>query len=89
MSWAVSALSLSNARVVLGLGLKVIEEGQREFDLGGMETTDSSSIAVLLAWQRAARAGGGAVRFLNVPSAVTSFSELYGVSDLLGLSGAP
>lgn len=85
MPVSIALLSISNAREVLQAGLDAIRNGEREFDLGSISVTDSSSIAVMLAWQRAAYASSGSLRFLNTPQNILSLAALYGVTSLLGL----
>ncbi len=85
MSVSISSLSFSSAKTVLQTGLDAIRSGQYAFDLGSITTTDSSCIAVMLAWQRAAQAASGKVQFLNTPDNILSLATLYGVTGLLGL----
>lgn len=64
-------------------GLQAITSGQQVFDFSGVTAIDSAAVAVLLAWQRAARARSLALSFINVPPALQSLASLYGVADLL------
>ena len=81
-------LTVDNARVALDAGLRAIAAGQTHIDLGDMVTVDSSAVATLLAWQRAARNSGVALVFDNVPSNLQSLISLYDVSDLLHVAAA-
>jgi Predicted NTP binding protein (contains STAS domain) len=85
MSVFITSLSFSSAKEALQTGLEAIKSGQAAFDLGSITTTDSSSIAVMLAWQRAAKAASTHLQFLNTPDNILSLAALYGVTDLLGL----
>ena len=85
MSVSIVSLSFSSARETLAIGLNAIKNGQDEFDLGNIATADSSSIAVMLAWQRAAQAISKHLRFFNAPADILSLASLYGVTDFLGL----
>ncbi|WAW09070.1 STAS domain-containing protein [Oxalobacter vibrioformis] len=85
MSVSITSLSFSSAKEALKTGLEAIKGGQTAFDLGSITTTDSSSIAVMLAWQRAAKAASTPLQFLNTPDNILSLAALYGVTDLLGL----
>lgn len=87
MSVSIISLAFSNAKETLQTGLDAIKNGQYAFDLGKVTTTDSSSIAVMLAWQRAAKALSKELQFLNTPGSILSLAALYGVTDLLGLPG--
>lgn len=86
MPVAVDSLSFSSAKTVLNAGLDAIGNGNATFDLNGVAQADSSGIAVMLAWQREAKAKGMALAFINVPDNILSLAALYGVTDLLGLA---
>lgn len=77
------ALTLDTARTVLNAGLEAIRAGQDAIDLSGLRTVDSSAVATLLAWQRAARSGGKTLQFLHPPANLLSLAQLYGVAALL------
>lgn len=86
MSVAIASLSFSSAKTALQTGLEAIGNGSATFDLNGITQADSSGIAVMLAWQRAAKAKGMRLAFINVPDNILSLAALYGVTDLLGLT---
>jgi phospholipid transport system transporter-binding protein len=77
------ALTLTHARSVLEAGLAAIAKGETSFDLGSLTELDSSAVAALLAWQRAARARGLTLTLSNLPVGLSSLASLYGVSELL------
>ena len=54
----VDDIGMANAAEVATLGRAAIERGDAEFDLSGVVRCDSSAVAVLLEWQRVARARG-------------------------------
>ncbi|HJV87861.1 MAG TPA: STAS domain-containing protein [Noviherbaspirillum sp.] len=81
-------LTINNARTALEAGLKAIGDGQTEFDLGDLTVVDSAAVATLLAWQRAAAAGGKSLVFRNLPASLQSLATLYGVTGLLHLAPA-
>jgi phospholipid transport system transporter-binding protein len=58
-----------------------------ELDLSGVTRIDSSAIALLLAWTRAARQAGTAVRFRQAPRQLLAIAEVSGVRSLLPLAG--
>lgn len=78
-------MTMNSANAALAEGLRLIELGETSFDLAAIEAVDSSALAVLIAWQRAAQARGGRVDFSNPPDALTSLAQLYGVSEILNL----
>lgn len=55
-----------------------------ELDLGKLERTDSSALALLLEWQSWARREGRQVRFLNPPEGLRVYAELTDTDELLG-----
>lgn len=85
MPVAIASLSFSSAKTALQTGLEAIRSGNTTFDLGGVAQADSSAIAVMLAWQRAAQKAGASLGFINVPDNILSLASLYDVTDLLGL----
>ena len=85
MSFFITNLSITDAKSVLQVGLDAIKNGQDTFDLGNITATDSSCIAVMLAWKRAANAASKQLHFINTPSNILTLAALYGVTDLLGL----
>ncbi len=77
------SLTLANARAVLGEGLRAIAAGQAEIDLSRLGTVDSSAVATLLAWKRAAAARNASLALTNAPASLQSLAGLYGVDRLL------
>ena len=86
MSFTVSTFNFLNAKQILEEGLKAIANGEHECDLSKLEQVDSASVAVLLAWQKAARQNKLHLRIINTPESLISLASLYGVSELLALS---
>lgn len=78
-----STLTVDNAKAALEAGLRAIEAGQSDIDLSQLTVVDSSAVATLLAWKRAASARGASVTFRSLPPNLLSLVELYGVADLL------
>jgi phospholipid transport system transporter-binding protein len=69
-----SAAALLNASQGQLSGVKVV-------DLAGVTEVDSAAVSLLLEWRRQAQ--DAALRFANLPSALTSLADLYGVSELI------
>ncbi len=78
-----SSLTFNEAKVVLAAGLQAIASGQTSIDLAELNTVDSSAVATLLAWQRAASTTGRPLTFTNLPRNLKSLAQLYGVEPLL------
>ena len=80
---SIETLTVINAKAALDQGIAAIKAGQTVFDLGSVRTADSSAVAVLLAWKRAARKTGAALSYVNLPPSLQSLAALYGVDDFL------
>jgi phospholipid transport system transporter-binding protein len=80
-----TSLTNENAAATLARGLDAIAAGDAAFDLSSLAQIDSSAVATLLAWQRAARAQGKSLQLIGVPAGVRGLAELYGVEDLIGV----
>ncbi len=80
---SIAVLTVQNATTALDQGIAAIKAGQTVFDLASIQTADSSAVAVLLAWKRAARASGVALAYINIPAGLKSLTALYGVDALL------
>lgn len=76
-------LTFENARTALEAGLRAIGSGDCSVDLAAVATADSSAVAVLLAWQRAAKARGAMLVLRNMPASLDSLMALYDVRSLL------
>ena len=80
---SIETLTVINAKAALDHGFDAIKAGQTVFDLGTVKTADSSAVAVLLAWKRAARKAGVALSYVNIPASLQSLAALYGVDAFL------
>jgi phospholipid transport system transporter-binding protein len=78
-----SALTIAHARAELAAGLAAIAGGETGVDLARVTEVDSSAVATLLAWQRAAREKGRALAVVNMPESLRSLASLYGVDGLV------
>lgn len=83
------ALTLDGATAVLTSGCSALAQlpaGDAVFDLAKVGEVDSSGLAVLFAWLRAANAGGRKLSFAGAPEQLLSLAAVYGVGDLLPLA---
>jgi phospholipid transport system transporter-binding protein len=80
---SIDTLTVQNAKAALDQGIAAIKAGQTVIDLGAIKAADSSAVAVLLAWKRAARKSGAALAYVNVPASLQSLAALYGVDAFL------
>lgn len=83
MKLGVESIGMENAPQVAELGRAAIAGGDAHVDLSGVARCDSSAIAVLLEWQRAAAAQGLALTVQGVPAALRSLATVYGVTEVL------
>ncbi len=79
----IDILTVANAKAALAQGVAAIKAGKTVFDLASVKQADSSAVAVLLAWQRAARKAGAALSFVNIPPSLCTLATLYGVDAFL------
>jgi phospholipid transport system transporter-binding protein len=83
---SLDALTFQNAPAAMEQGCAALAGGETVFDLGGVQSADSSALALMLAWQRRAQAQGRKLTFINVPANVDALARLYGVDGLIGHS---
>ena len=77
-----ATLTHASAKSALAAGLASIEAGATVVDCAQLTQFDSSALAVLLAWRRAAQAKGRALDILNVPGDLASLAQVYGIDTL-------
>ena len=80
------SMTTDNAATLLAQGVAAVEQGKTRFDLAEVTEIDSSGLAVLFGWQRAAQAQGNAITVINPPQALRSLADVYGVAELLPFS---
>ncbi len=83
MAFAPHSLTMSDANLALEQGCAAIAAGETKIDLSQLVGADSSAVAALLAWQRAAHSAGKTIAFLGASASLKSLAKLYGVDDLL------
>ncbi len=79
-------MTLTQAVELLAAGREALGEGETVFDLAAVTEVDSSSLAVIFGWLRAARSQERRVRIINPPKDMLSLAEVYGVKELLPLA---
>jgi phospholipid transport system transporter-binding protein len=75
--------TLATAAALLEAAHAPLAAGVRRVDLGEVTELDSSLLAVLFDWMRAAKAGGQALSLERLPADLKSLAQLYGVAELL------
>jgi phospholipid transport system transporter-binding protein len=78
-----ATLTHESAKAALSAGLTQIASGATAVDCAPLTQFDSSALAVLLAWQRAASQRGAILSVVNLPAALASLARAYGVDSLL------
>jgi phospholipid transport system transporter-binding protein len=76
-------MTMSGAAAMLAEGEAAIAANASAFDLAAVTDMDSSCLAVVFGWMRAATATGKSFRLLNPPPNLLSLAAVYGVADLL------
>lgn len=76
-------MTMQGARELLAEGEAAIASSASSFDLAAVTEMDSSCLAVVFGWMRAAKAAGKSLRLLNPPKNLLSLAAVYGVADLL------
>lgn len=64
-------------------GYPSFEGGECLVDMRQVEIVDSSAIALLLSWLRAAQRANGRLVLAHVPPNLQSLASMYGVADVL------
>lgn len=80
-----ASLTFRNASATLEAGLQAIADGQSTIDLSDVGNVDSSAVAILLTWQRAAGKQSATLHFGAMPVNLQSLIDLYGAGVLLGM----
>ncbi len=78
-----ATLTHASAKAALVAGLERIAGGATAVDCAPLAQFDSSALAVLLAWKRAAIARGAALDIFNLPAGLASLAQAYGIDTLL------
>ena len=76
-------MTLSGATALLAEGEAAVAANALAFDLAAVTEMDSSCLAVVFGWTRAANAAGKTLCLLNLPQNLLSLAAVYGVADLL------
>jgi phospholipid transport system transporter-binding protein len=77
------AVTAGTVPALLDEGGATLRDGVEVVDFGAVTEVDSAALALALAWLRAARAAGRALRFANLPPAMENLARLYAVAALL------
>ena len=75
-----NALTVGTIKAMYAAGLAAIRAGQASIDLAGVTAVDSTAVAAMVGWQRAAQQQGVKLDFQNLPANLQSLATLYGVA---------
>jgi phospholipid transport system transporter-binding protein len=76
-------MTLAVAPALLAEGTAALTGSETVFDLAQVAEVDSSGLAVLFGWLRAAKDQGKTIRVANPPKNLLSLAEVYGVADMI------
>ena len=79
-------IDVGNAASVLREGARNIDASLASIDLGALESADSVTLAVLLAWAARAQAAGRPIDFSAMPPRLQALARLSGVERMLGVA---
>lgn len=77
---------ISNADGLLAAGRSAFRGAGQVVDLAAVNEVDSSALAVLLGWLRAAQAAQCELRVINAPAGLRALADLYGIDEILTLA---
>jgi phospholipid transport system transporter-binding protein len=83
---AAGPLTFATARLAREAGLAAFGSGgsgQIEVDCGGITSSDSAGMTVLLDWLSVARRAGRSLRFANLPDQVRAIARISDALELL------
>lgn len=76
-------LTLANSPSALSMLDGALTDATLSINFAALEVVDSSAVAVLLEWQRRAKASQCQLILLNLPSNLRQLIAVYGLSELL------
>lgn len=79
-------VTLANINAVLDEGTRAFKAPALTVDLAGVTEVDSTAVSLLLEWRRAAQREKRAIDYINYPANLKSLIQLYGVTELLGVT---
>jgi phospholipid transport system transporter-binding protein len=79
-------MTFAGASDLLSQGISAMVAPESVFDLAAVTEVDSSGLAVVFGWLRAAQAQGKTIRLAHPPKNLLSLAEVYGVAEMLPLA---
>ncbi|MGH8754647.1 MAG: STAS domain-containing protein [Burkholderiales bacterium] len=81
------AINMGNVKSLLEVGLQQLNPELKEIDFSGLEEVDSSAISMVLEWLRVSQSRHLQLSVVNIPDNMKSLASLYGVLELIPISG--
>ena len=81
------AINMGNVKSLLEAGLQQLNPELKEVDFSGLEEVVSSAISMVLEWLRVSQSRNLQLRIVNMPDNMKSLALLYGVLELIPISG--
>ena len=82
------SINMGNVKSLLDAGLQQLNPELKEIDFSGLEEVDSSAISMVLEWLRVSQSRHLQLSVVNMPDNMKSLASLYGVLELIPISGA-
>ena len=79
-------MTIQSAASLMTEGESAVRGGATVIDLSKVDAADSSALAVLFGWLRAAQGAKRTLTIVQPPESLLSLAVLYGVADLLPLA---
>ena len=80
------AVTIENVVKLTELGSAMLNREDWVIDMQQVTEVDSSAVSMLLELQRRAHRQNGLIQFANLPEALKSLAQLYGVSELIPMA---
>lgn len=77
------AVIIDSVRTLLEGGRGYCVANDVTLDFSGVDEVDSSALALILEYRRAAESAGKRVSVSNLPASLKTMADLYGVTDLI------
>ena len=81
------AVNMGNVKSLLEAGLQQLNPELKEIDFSGLEEVDSSAISMVLEWLRVSQSRHLQLSVVNMTDNMKSLASLYGVLELIPISG--
>ncbi len=82
--WEISGnVLISTVSQILSASSVLPMSSNTVIDFAKVEAIDTSTISLILEWKRRAQKENQAIKFVNLPTNLTSLTQLYGVAEII------